>query len=67
MTPQHIEPRYFTLTEAGRYLGGLTAGRVRHMVYNGLLPVSKLGGRLFIDRQDIDNAMAKTKVQVIEQ
>jgi hypothetical protein len=60
-----IQPKYLDLRQAGLYMGGLTAEAVRHMVRNGRLPVSKLGGRLFIATQDIDEAMESTQIRVI--
>jgi hypothetical protein len=60
-----ITARYLTLAQTGQYLGGLTSEAVRHMVRNGKLPVSKLGGRLFIATRDIDHAMEKTQIRAI--
>lgn len=60
-----VAPAYLTLEEAGKYLGGLSQNAVRHMARAGKIPVSKLGGRLFIAVRDIDQVMERSKVQAI--
>jgi hypothetical protein len=51
-----IAPRYLNLTQAAVYLSTTPDG-VRGMLRAKLFPCRKLGARLLIDKQDIDNAM----------
>lgn len=62
---QPVRPAFLTLEQSGQYMGGLTSEAVRHMVRNGKLPVSKLGGRLFIAVRDIDQAMERTQIRAL--
>lgn len=48
-----IAPRLLTLTETAQYLGR-TLDAVKHMATRGAIPVTKLDGRIQIDRQILD-------------
>lgn len=59
-----IPPRYLTLKEAAQYCGKGTAEAMRSMARRGQIRVIKLGGRLYMDRVDIDAAMEAAKVPI---
>jgi hypothetical protein len=50
--------RLMSLKESGDYLGGKTAGAVRHMVATGIIPASAVKRfgprRVFLDRVELD-------------
>ena len=49
-----IEQRYYTLKQAGEYLGNFTSEAVRSMARSGKIPFIKLGKRIIIDKQQLD-------------
>jgi hypothetical protein len=59
-----IAPRYMTLEETAQYCGKSSAEAVRSMLRRGQLPCIKLHGRIYVDREDIDRAMAAAKVPI---
>lgn len=50
---QCIAPRLMDLAEAARYLGRTLSG-LQHMVKRGTLPVTRIDGKVQIDRQLLD-------------
>jgi len=58
--------RWLEVWEAGRY-SGLSEGTLRRFIRDGVLPVSKPGGkpksRIRIDRHDLDALMAAGRVE----
>jgi excisionase family DNA binding protein len=50
---QSIVPRLMDLAEAARYLGRTLSG-LQHMVKRGALPVTRIDGKVQIDRQELD-------------
>ena len=50
---QCIQPRLLDISQAAAYLGRTTSG-VQHMVKRGTLPVTKLDGKVQIDRLELD-------------
>ena len=61
-TDGRVAPRYFTLEQAGQYIGGISAEAVRFMVRKKELPASHIGSRLFISREDIDDLMRRRRL-----
>jgi excisionase family DNA binding protein len=58
-TPQPgIAPRYLDIKQAAAYLS-TTPHAIRRMLRDKHFPCRKIGSRTFIDKQDIDEAMAK--------
>lgn len=56
-----VAQRYFTIKQAGEYMGVTTAA-VRSYIRQGLIPVCAKGGKLrWVDREDIDAFMRKIK------
>jgi len=48
-----IVPRLMDISEAAKYLGRTVSG-VQHMVKRGTLPVTRMDGKIQIDRQIVD-------------
>ena len=48
-----IAPRLLDIPTAALYLGRTTSG-IQHMVKKGTLPVTKLDGKVQIDREELD-------------
>jgi hypothetical protein len=55
-----VAPRYLTLEVAAQYMSK-TKRAVEEYVKDGLFPVSRKNGKLWIDRDDIDRQMTKWK------
>jgi excisionase family DNA binding protein len=53
-----VTPRYLSIEAAASYLSTTTDG-VRGMLRDKRFPVSKIGARVFIDRNEIDKGMGE--------
>jgi excisionase family DNA binding protein len=47
------EPRLLSVTDAAKYIGR-TPKALRHMIANGAIPTIREGGRIHLDRADLD-------------
>jgi hypothetical protein len=58
-----VRPRLMSLPAAARVLGEeVTVWQVRGMIWRGILPVVRLGGRrLYIDRRDLDEMIERAR------
>jgi hypothetical protein len=52
--PQSRYKRLFTIEDAGEYLGR-TPWAVRHLIWNGVLLSVRIGNRVQVDINDMDN------------
>lgn len=59
---QSQESRLLSVNEAARYLGR-TPKALRHMIANGTVPAVREGGRLHLDRGDLDNWIEMRKAR----
>jgi excisionase family DNA binding protein len=66
ITNPFVEQRLYDLKSAARYLGRSTWG-VRELVWKGELPFirSGAGGKLFIDRVDMDEFIQREKTRMV--
>jgi hypothetical protein len=55
-----VTPRLMDLETCGKYLGR-SLSAIQHLVKKGLLPVTKLDGKLQIDRVVLDKLIEKNK------
>ena len=55
-----IQKRLYTLNEAATYLGRSTWS-IRRLIWNGLLPQVRGGGRVHVDLMDMDAFIEKHK------
>ena len=57
-----VQPRLFTVDDAALYLGR-TKKAVQHMIASGKLPTVKADRRVFLDRNDLDEWIERSKCQ----
>jgi excisionase family DNA binding protein len=55
-----ITPRLLTIQEAGLYLGR-SEWSVRRLIWNGYLPSVRIGGRIHLDKEDMDRLIERNK------
>ena len=55
-----VQPRLFTVQRAAEYLGR-SAHSIRHLCSTGKLPVVRIDGRVFLDRNDLDRVIEESK------
>ena len=53
--------RLLSVDGAAEYLG-MSAWALRHRLSEGLLPIVRIGNRVFLDRQDLDDFIERSKV-----
>lgn len=51
-------PRLMSVTEAAEYLGR-SRSAVVHLIQRGVIPVTKIGGRMQVDRGALDKVIAE--------
>ena len=56
------EPRLLTVDDAAKYIGR-TPKALRHMIANGAVPAIREGGRVHLDRSDMDRWVELRKVR----
>jgi excisionase family DNA binding protein len=61
--PSRIMKRLYTVEEAGMYLGR-SDWSVRRLIWDGLLPQVKVGRRVQVDIQDLDEFIEHNKEQL---
>jgi len=59
---QGDEPRLMSVNEAARYVGR-TAKALRHMIAAGAVPAVREGGRVHLDRADLDSWVEMRKAR----
>ena len=59
---QSQEPRLLRVDEAAKYIGR-TPKALRHLIANGAVPAVREGGRLHLDRGDLDRWIELRKVR----
>jgi excisionase family DNA binding protein len=59
---QSPEPRLLRVDEAAKYIGR-TPKALRHLIANGAVPAVREGGRLHLDRADLDRWIELRKVR----
>jgi excisionase family DNA binding protein len=59
---QSPEPRLLRVDEAAKYIGR-TPKALRHLIANGAVPAVREGGRLHLDRGDLDRWIELRKVR----
>jgi excisionase family DNA binding protein len=60
----HLNKRLYTISEGAYYLGR-SVYSLRTLIWNGQLPIIKKGegGKIWIDREDIDKWILKNKTE----
>jgi len=59
----HIPKRLYSIEEAAIYLGR-SACAVREMIWNGKISIVQWDRRIFIDKNDLDELIEKSKVRI---
>ncbi|MBZ5620063.1 MAG: helix-turn-helix domain-containing protein [Acidobacteriia bacterium] len=54
------QPRLLSVQRAAEYMGR-SAHSIRHLCSSGKLPVVRLDGRIFLDREDLDQIITDSK------
>jgi len=60
----HSRKRLYSIKEAGEYLGR-TVWAMRHLIWNNVLPSVRIGGRVHVDRGDMDLLIERSKTNAL--
>jgi len=61
----NVQARLFTVQRAAEYMGR-SAHSIRHLCNTGKLPVVRIDGRVFLDRQDLDRIIEESKQTALQ-